>query len=125
MVLLDKVELAVIVDLEVGKVVSRLKSKNINVTLDSSATEFLMKEGYDPNYGARPMRRAVEKHIEDPLAEHLLGGEVREGDTVKVSFDPEQKRLKFAAERAPAKPEGGQDSEEEVTTDAPGASGNK
>lgn len=47
------------------------------------------------------MRRAVEKHIEDPLAEHLLRGDVREGDIVKVSFDPETKRLKFAAESAP------------------------
>lgn len=77
--MLEKAELTQIVDLEVSKVVTRLKKKNINITLDSSATDFLMKEGYDPQYGARPMRRAVEKHIEDPLAEHLLSGEIREG----------------------------------------------
>ncbi len=57
-----------------------------------------MKEGFDPQYGARPMRRAVEKNIEDPLAEHLLRGDIREGDTVKVSHDEEHKRLKFAAD---------------------------
>jgi len=96
--MLEKAQLNQIVDLEVAKVVTRLKKKNIHITLDDSAREFLMKEGYDPQYGARPMRRAVEKHIEDPLAEHLLRGDVREGDNVKVSYDEEQKRLKFAAE---------------------------
>ncbi|MFO1482490.1 MAG: ATP-dependent Clp protease ATP-binding subunit [Verrucomicrobiaceae bacterium] len=96
--MLEKTQLNTIVDLEVSKVVTRLKKKNIHITLDDSAREFLMKEGYDPQYGARPMRRAVEKHIEDPLAEHLLRGDVREGDNVKVSYDDEQKRLKFAAE---------------------------
>ncbi len=100
--LLDKPQLVTIVDLEVGKVVNRLKKRNIHISLDESATEFLMKEGYDPQYGARPMRRAVEKNIEDPLAEHLLRGDVKEGDTVKISFDPEQKRLKFAAEATPS-----------------------
>jgi ATP-dependent Clp protease ATP-binding subunit ClpC len=98
---LEKPELTQIVDLEVSKVVNRLKKKNINIALDTTAIEFLMKEGYDPQYGARPMRRAVEKHIEDPLAEHMLRGDVREGDVVKVSFDPETKRLKFTAESAP------------------------
>ncbi|MES2597762.1 MAG: ATP-dependent Clp protease ATP-binding subunit [Verrucomicrobiota bacterium] len=102
--MLDKEQLSVIVNLEVEKVVARLKKRNISISLDNTATEFLMKEGYDPQYGARPMRRAVEKNIEDPLSEHLLRGDVREGDVVKVTFDPETKRLKFAAE-TPPKPE--------------------
>ncbi len=97
--MLEKEQLNKIVDLEVGKVVLRLKKKNIHITLDDSAREFLMKEGFDPQYGARPMRRAVEKNIEDPLAEHLLRGDIREGDVVKVSFDEEHKRLKFAADK--------------------------
>ncbi|MBL9180113.1 MAG: ATP-dependent Clp protease ATP-binding subunit, partial [Verrucomicrobiaceae bacterium] len=102
--MLEKAQLNQIVDLEVNKVVVRLKKKNIHITLDDTAREFLMKEGYDPQYGARPMRRAVEKHVEDPLAEHLLRGDVREGDNVKVSFDDEQKRLKFAAEKQESAP---------------------
>jgi ATP-dependent Clp protease ATP-binding subunit ClpC len=97
--MLEKTQLNVIVDLEVAKVVARLKKKNIHITLDDTAREFLMKEGFDPQYGARPMRRAVEKNIEDPLAEHLLRGDVRDGDIVKVSFDEETKRLKFAADQ--------------------------
>jgi ATP-dependent Clp protease ATP-binding subunit ClpC len=99
--MLEKTELRQIVDLEISKVVTRIKSKNIHLALDESAVEFLMKEGYDPQYGARPMRRAVEKHIEDPLAEHLLRGDIREGDTVSVTFDAETKQLKFAAESPP------------------------
>ena len=96
--MLEKTQLTKIVELEVDKVVSRLKNKNIMVSLDDTAREFLMKEGYDPQYGARPMRRAVEKHIEDPLAEHLLRGDIKEGDSVKVTFDDEKKALKFSTD---------------------------
>ena len=96
--MLEKTQLTKIVELEVSKVVTRLKNKKIIVTLDETAREFLMKEGYDPQYGARPMRRAVEKHVEDPLAEHLLRGDIKEGDTVKVIFDAEKKQLKFTAD---------------------------
>jgi ATP-dependent Clp protease ATP-binding subunit ClpC len=111
--MLEKEQLNTIVDLEVSKVVARLKKKNIVITLDAGAVEFLAKEGYDPQYGARPMRRAVEKNIEDPLSEHLLRGDVREGDVVKVTFDVENKRLKFAAD---ARPEAEKETTEESVT---------
>ncbi len=106
--MLDKPELRRIVDLEISKVLKRLDRKRITLTLDESAREFLIKEGYDPQYGARPMRRAVEKNIEDPLAESLLRGDVKEGDTVKVICEPDAKALKFISlgivppEEAPA-----------------------
>ena len=93
--MLEKVDLERIVDLEVSKVLRRLDKKRIKLLLDESARELLMKEGFDQQYGARPMRRAVEKNIEDPLAEHLLRGDVREGDTVKVLCEPDTKVLKF------------------------------
>ncbi|MEY4483406.1 MAG: hypothetical protein RL693_858, partial [Verrucomicrobiota bacterium] len=93
--MLEKEQLNRIVDLEIGKVLARLKKKRITLTLEDSAREFLTKEGYDPQYGARPMRRAVEKNIEDPLAEALLRGEVKEGDTVRVLCEPDAKLLKF------------------------------
>jgi ATP-dependent Clp protease ATP-binding subunit ClpC len=92
---LEKSQLNRIVDLEIGKVLTRLKRKRISLTLEDSARDFLIKEGYDPQYGARPMRRAVEKNIEDPLAEALLRGEVKEGDTVKLIHEPDAKGLKF------------------------------
>ena len=56
--------------------------------------------GYDPEYGARPMRRSVEKHLEDPLAEHLLRGDVKDGDFVSVTFDKKENKLKFKAQKS-------------------------
>lgn len=79
---LSKPDLVQIVELEVSKVIERIRSKDIHVELDQTAQEFLIEKGYDPQYGARPMRRAVEKYVEDPLAEELLRGNVKAGDKV-------------------------------------------
>jgi ATP-dependent Clp protease ATP-binding subunit ClpC len=81
---LGRPDLANIVNLEVAKVVGRIGSKAIKVLLDPSAVEFLIDKGYDPTYGARPMRRAVEKFLEDPLAEELLRGNIKAGDILNV-----------------------------------------
>jgi len=74
-----------ILDIEVSKVRDRLTSKNIEMHLTDSAFDFLVTKGYDPAYGARPLRRAVEKHLEDPLAEEILRGNIHETDTVEVT----------------------------------------
>src|SRR6058998_778997 len=82
---LGKPELLRIVDLEVDKVLTRIKAKDVHIELQQSAKEFLIEKGYDPQYGARPMRRAVERFLEDPLAEELLRGNVKAGDKVEVA----------------------------------------
>src|SRR5216117_2553212 len=82
---LEKPELLRIVDLEVDKVLTRIKAKEVHIELSKSAKEFLIEKGYDPQYGARPMRRAVERFLEDPLAEELLRGNVKAGDKVEVA----------------------------------------
>jgi ATP-dependent Clp protease ATP-binding subunit ClpC len=82
---LGKPELLRIVDLEVDKVLARIKAKDVHIELKQSAKEFLIEKGYDPQYGARPMRRAVERFLEDPLAEELLRGNVKPGDKVEVA----------------------------------------
>ena len=69
---LKKEDIIKIVDLETRKLLERLKSKNINLVLDDSAKDFLVEKGYDSAYGARPMRRAVERYVEDPMAEEIL-----------------------------------------------------
>ena len=81
---LGKPELLHIVDLETDKVLKRIKAKEVHIELHQTAKEFLIEKGYDPQYGARPMRRAVERYLEDPLAEELLRGNVKAGDTVGV-----------------------------------------
>jgi ATP-dependent Clp protease ATP-binding subunit ClpC len=82
---LAKPDLITILGLEVKKVMERLKHKNIQLVLDDKATDFLVEKGFDPQYGARPMRRSVEKHLEDPLAEELLRGNLNPGEPVQVS----------------------------------------
>jgi ATP-dependent Clp protease ATP-binding subunit ClpC len=81
---LTKADLMQIVELEVAKVLRRVKAKDVHIELDQSAKEFLIEKGYDPQYGARPMRRAVERYLEDPFAEELLRGNVKVGDVVQV-----------------------------------------
>ena len=83
---LEKPDLMRIVDLEVNKVKRRLRLKEIEIALDDAAHEFVIEKGYDPTYGARPMRRAVERYLEDPLAEELLRGSVKAGDLVNVTM---------------------------------------
>jgi ATP-dependent Clp protease ATP-binding subunit ClpC len=79
---LKKEDIIKIVDLETRKLIERLKSKNINLVLDDSAKDFLVEKGYDSAYGARPMRRAVERYIEDPMAEEILKQTFKANDKV-------------------------------------------
>jgi ATP-dependent Clp protease ATP-binding subunit ClpC len=91
---LGRPDLANIVNLEVAKVVGRIGAKAIKVVLSPSAVELLIDKGYDPTYGARPMRRAVEKFLEDPLAEELLRGNIKAGDTLEVQGTGEKLEFK-------------------------------
>jgi ATP-dependent Clp protease ATP-binding subunit ClpC len=97
---LGKPELLTIVDLEIKKVAARIKNKEITIVLDDKAKELLIEKGYDPQYGARPMRRAVERYLEDPMAEEILRGNLKAGDTTNVSAD--NGKLTFAP-AAPSK----------------------
>jgi ATP-dependent Clp protease ATP-binding subunit ClpC len=76
--------------LEVGKVLERLRQKNIKLELDAKAKDFLVEKGYDPQYGARPMRRSVERFLEDPLAEEILKGNLHAGEPIIVTSDKER-----------------------------------
>jgi ATP-dependent Clp protease ATP-binding subunit ClpC len=98
---LQKSDLLKIVDLEVDKVKVRLKAKEVEIILDSSAHEFVIEKGYDPNYGARPMRRAVERYLEDPLAEEILRGNVKAGSKVQVTAT--DGKLVFTSDTSKAK----------------------
>jgi ATP-dependent Clp protease ATP-binding subunit ClpC len=101
---LGRPDLAKIVNLEVAKVVGRIGSKSIQVLLDPSAVEFLIDKGYDPTYGARPMRRAVEKFLEDPLAEDLLRGNIKAGNTLNVYAAVDKLDFKVEIQPEPSEP---------------------
>ncbi|MDB0067842.1 AAA family ATPase, partial [Akkermansiaceae bacterium] len=96
--MLEKKDLDKIVDLEVSKLTDRLEEKSITLNLDETARDLLVKEGYDPDYGARPMRRAVERFLEDPLAEALLAGTIEEGDTVDALVKEDDAEISFKSQ---------------------------
>ncbi|MCL6627430.1 MAG: ATP-dependent Clp protease ATP-binding subunit, partial [Alicyclobacillus shizuokensis] len=81
---LDEAQIARIVELMVRDLQKRLQEQDIEFTLTDAAKQFLAKEGFDPQYGARPLKRAIQRHIEDRLSEALLSGEVKRGDRVRL-----------------------------------------
>jgi ATP-dependent Clp protease ATP-binding subunit ClpB len=102
---LDREQLAQIVELQVARLRGRLRERGVELELTEAAAGLLAREGYDPVYGARPLKRLVQRRIENPLAQRLLAGEVRDGDVVVVDADGEE--LTFAvAEPAVATPKG-------------------
>ncbi len=94
---LDKNDLIGIVDIELGKLRERLLGRKLDLVLDDDVKEFLISKGYEPEFGARPLRRAVERYIEDPLAEELLKGSFEGADAVRVTLD--QQKLLFFPEK--------------------------
>ncbi|MDP6892305.1 MAG: ATP-dependent Clp protease ATP-binding subunit [Verrucomicrobiota bacterium] len=101
---LGKEELKQILDLELEKVRQRLTERNINFELEDSARDLLLEKGYDPTYGARPMRRAVERHLEDPMAEEIIRGELLEGETITIKA--KDGYLKFTQKKRRSKSKG-------------------
>jgi ATP-dependent Clp protease ATP-binding subunit ClpC len=86
---LTEQQLRQIVDLLVKDLQERLADRKLSIELSDEAKSWLAREGYDPVYGARPLRRAIERHVENPLSAKILSGELKEGDTVKVDLGKE------------------------------------
>ncbi|BET66942.1 ATP-dependent Clp protease ATP-binding subunit [Opitutales bacterium ASA1] len=84
---LTKVDLVKIVDLEIAQLSKRLVERKITLDVSAEAKDFLINKGYDEKFGARPLRRAIERFLEDPLAESILRGDIREGEPVKVALE--------------------------------------
>jgi ATP-dependent Clp protease ATP-binding subunit ClpC len=83
---LTKEQISKIIDLEIDKLVSRVSEIGYNLQINKTAKDYLVDVGYDEEYGARPLNRAIQKHIEDPVSEEILSGRVKEKQTIKVSY---------------------------------------
>jgi ATP-dependent Clp protease ATP-binding subunit ClpB len=81
---LTREHIRAIVDIQLGSLRRRLEDRKIALELDDDALDLLAKEGYDPAFGARPLKRLIQRELQDPLAMKLLSGEIRDGDTVRV-----------------------------------------
>jgi len=87
---LTKEDLIQIVNLEVQEVTDRLKEKDIHINLSNDAIEFFVEKGFDPTFGARPLKRIIQRFLEDPLAEDMISGRFKEGSTVNVKRKNEE-----------------------------------
>src|SRR3712207_6491075 len=77
-----------IVDIQIGRLQKLLDERKITLKLEPEARGWLAEKGYDPAYGARPLKRVIQKHVQDPLAELILSGEIKDGETVPVRLGP-------------------------------------
>jgi ATP-dependent Clp protease ATP-binding subunit ClpB len=99
---LAKEQLNKIIDLELAKVMRLLAERNVRIELTPAARDRLVQDGYDPAYGARPLRRTVQRLVQDPLAMQILNGTVLPGDSVQVDIDPDDDSMRFQRVEAKA-----------------------
>ena len=96
-------ELRQIVDIQLKRVQGFLAEKNIRLEITEAAEEKLAGEGYDPAFGARPLKRVIQRQVLDALAEKFLAGEIPDGSTVTADYDPDQpQQISFTVQDAPA-----------------------
>ena len=92
---LTKDELYKIIDINLKKLYSKADEIGYSIDLTDKAKDFIIDKGYNPKYGARPLERAIQKHIEDVLAEEILSGKVKKGDLVLADYDKKSKAIKI------------------------------
>ncbi|MES2419535.1 MAG: ATP-dependent Clp protease ATP-binding subunit [Bacteroidota bacterium] len=90
---LGKEEIFKIIDIELKSLFSRVLSLGYEVKLTETAKDFIADKGFDTNFGARPLKRAIQKYLEDPIAEEILKGEINEGDTLEIDYNKEKEEI--------------------------------
>jgi ATP-dependent Clp protease ATP-binding subunit ClpB len=101
---LSRGEMTKIVEIQLGRLRKLLAERKLELTLDETATAWLANTGYDPVYGARPLKRVIQKNLQDPLAQKILAGEIKDGETVTVSVRAGALTLNGERVESPAAP---------------------
>jgi len=99
---LSKEDIFKIIDIELKSLFKRVNDLGYDIALTDAAKEFIAEKGYDSNFGARPLKRAIQKYLEDPIAEEILKGELVEGDVMEVDYNKETEEVKISG-KAPGK----------------------
>jgi ATP-dependent Clp protease ATP-binding subunit ClpB len=99
---LTRAEMRQIIDIQLRGLMKRLEDRKIRVELSDAVKDLLIAEGYDPTYGARPLKRAIQREVLDPLAMRVLQGDFREGDTVTVDAAGGEVQFRKAEKSVPA-----------------------
>jgi ATP-dependent Clp protease ATP-binding subunit ClpB len=102
---LGKEHIQRIVQIQLDHVNRRLANRNLRLEVSDEARKLLAEEGYDPQFGARPLKRLIQQRIENPIATKILGGEFGEGDAIHVDVDPARKVFKFTKHKTPVETE--------------------
>jgi ATP-dependent Clp protease ATP-binding subunit ClpC len=97
---LTKENILLIIDIVLKGVYKRLEHLGYAINISQPAKDFLSEKGYDPQFGARPLHRAIQKYLEDPLAEEILNAKIKEGDVLNVDYDEKEAKLKFSIKKA-------------------------
>jgi ATP-dependent Clp protease ATP-binding subunit ClpB len=93
---LKREQMGAIVDIQLARVQKLLDERKIVLDLSKEARAFLAEKGYDPAYGARPLKRAIQKELQDPLAGRILSGEIKDGERVKIGLAKDELTFKVA-----------------------------
>ena len=99
---LSKEDIHKIIDIELANLFKRTETMGFKIKLTESAKDFIADKGYDANYGARPLKRAIQKYLEDPLAEEIIKSKLGEGDVVDVDLDKEKQEITVSVTKAKA-----------------------
>lgn len=92
---LDKKQIHKIIDIEIKELYNRVESLNYKLKISPAAKDFIADKGYDPQFGARPLKRAIQKYLEDEMAEIIIKASITEGDTISVGFDKKNEKLQM------------------------------
>jgi ATP-dependent Clp protease ATP-binding subunit ClpC len=96
---LSREDIHLIIDIELNKLFGRVSALGYEIQITPEAKDYLSDRGYDAKYGARPLKRAIQKHVEDPLAEEIIKSNLKEGDTVVVGLNKEKEEITITVEK--------------------------
>lgn len=102
---LTKEDLKEIVDIQLERVAGLMAQRDLTLEVDPSARQYLAEKGYDPNFGARPLKRTIQREVQDPLALKVVSGEISEGDTIYVTTGPDELAFRITEPPPEAEPE--------------------
>ena len=100
---MGKEEIFKIIDIELASLFGRVNSLGYKIELTEGAKEFIADKGYDSQFGARPLKRAIQKYLEDPIAEEILKGELGDAEIMVVDYDKDANEIKVTGKKASGK----------------------
>jgi ATP-dependent Clp protease ATP-binding subunit ClpC len=114
---LSKEDIFQIIDIELKHLYIRVENMGYKIQLTENAKEYIAERGYDVEYGARPLSRAIQKYLEDPMAEEIINSNMKEGDTLVVNFDKKKEEIVVKVKKGKSTPKKSEEKNSENTAD--------